>query len=126
MRGWLVGVLAAGLLNVGIAEADDSGRISLADWHIQSSAHVGAKGEAISGPGFSTAGWHAAKVPGTIVGALVDDGTFREPFVGMNMRSIPGTSYPIGGQFSNLPMPADSPYKAAWWYRCEFELPASA
>src|SRR5690349_2090593 len=42
-------------------------------WAIQSSAAVRAAGDAISQPGFSTSGWHAAAVPGTIVGALVDE-----------------------------------------------------
>src|SRR5206468_11154281 len=27
--------------------------------------------------------------------------------------------------FANLPTPATSPYKRSWWYRKEFELPAS-
>jgi exo-1,4-beta-D-glucosaminidase len=92
-------------------------------WAIESSAAVKASGEAISRPGFSTAGWHAATVPGTIVGALVEEGRFPNPFFGMNLRSIPGTTYPIGEQFALLPMPADSPYKVSWWYRREFDLP---
>src|SRR5438067_4367720 len=92
-------------------------------WAIESSAAVKASGEAISRPGFSTAGWHAATVPGTIVGALVEEGRFPNAFFGTNLRSIPGTTYPIGEQFALLPMPADSPYKVSWWYRREFDLP---
>ena len=33
--------------------------------------------------------------------------------------------YPIGGNFSNVPMPPDSPYGVSWWYRKAFEFPAS-
>ena len=94
-------------------------------WTIQSSAAVTVTGEAISQAGFSTAGWHAATVPGTVVGALVEEGTFKDPYFGMNLRSIPGTTYPIGGQFALLPMPANSPYKGSWWYRREFDLPST-
>ena len=41
----------------------------------------------------------------------------------MNLRQYPGVSYPVGGNFSNLPMPPDSPYAVSWWYRKEFSLP---
>ena len=43
----------------------------------------------------------------------------------MNLRSFPGTKYPIGDNFSNLPMPSDSPFNVSWWYRREFEVPRS-
>jgi exo-1,4-beta-D-glucosaminidase len=44
----------------------------------------------------------------------------------MNLRQIPGTSYPIGDIFANLPMPQDSPYRCGWWYRKEFTAPAAS
>ena len=44
----------------------------------------------------------------------------------MNLRQIPGTSYEVGKNFSNLEMPADSPFAVPWWYRTEFALPAEA
>ena len=39
------------------------------------------------------------------------------------MRSIPGTTYPIFEDFSNIPMPPGSPFRKPWWYRTEFKLP---
>src|SRR5262249_14986143 len=42
----------------------------------------------------------------------------------MNLRSIPGTTYPIATNFAHQPTPADSPFKCSWWYRTEFSLPA--
>jgi exo-1,4-beta-D-glucosaminidase len=44
----------------------------------------------------------------------------------MNLRSIPGTKYKIGANFSNEEMPHDSPFRVSWWYRTEFEIPADA
>ena len=96
-----------------------------AGWAIQSSASVKLQGEAISRPGFQAQGWHAATVPGTIVGALVESGRYPDPYTAMNLRAIPGTTYPIGEQFALLPMPSDSPYSVSWWYRREFDLPAA-
>lgn len=94
-------------------------------WSLQSSARVTAAGAAISSPGFATPGWYRTTVPSTVVGALVTAGVYPDPFVGMNLRAIPGTTYPIGAQFSNLPMPDDSPFRVSWWYRREFSLPAA-
>jgi exo-1,4-beta-D-glucosaminidase len=127
MRAWLVSISIVGWMIVAVPSAvaaADADRVPLAGgWAIQSSAMAPGAGEAISRPGFSTNGWHAASVPGTIVGALVEDGQFPDPYFAMNLRAMPGTTYPIGAEFANLPMPADSPYKVSWWYRKEFDLP---
>ena len=93
-------------------------------WQVQSSALAAAAGDAIAQPGFSAPAWYSATVPSTIVGTLVANKVYADPYVGMNLRSIPGTSYPIGNNFSRLPMPADSPFAASWWYRTNFTVPA--
>ena len=50
--------------------------------------------------------------------------SYADPYFGMNLRSIGGTTYPIGLNFSNAPMPPESPFRRSWWYRTEFKLPA--
>jgi exo-1,4-beta-D-glucosaminidase len=92
-------------------------------WTLQSSAKVAASGEAISGASFHAADWIEADVPTTVVAAQVKRGLLPDPFYGMNIRQYPGVSYPIGTNFSNIPMPPDSPYGVSWWYRKEFTLP---
>jgi exo-1,4-beta-D-glucosaminidase len=120
---WLF-LLALGL-SVPAARATAASRTPLVDgWTLQSAAKVAARGEDVSRPGFATAGWHTVTVPNTVVGALVENGTYRDPYFGMNLRSIPGTTYPIGQRFTLLPTPDDSPFKPAWWYRREVALPA--
>jgi exo-1,4-beta-D-glucosaminidase len=106
-----------------LAEAADV-QLSLREgWAIQSSANVKAQGEALSQPGFATAGWHPATVPTTVFSALVADGTYPDPYYGMNLRKAPGTAYKIGTNFSHQPMPADSPFAVPWWYRTDFTVP---
>jgi len=101
-------------------------KLPLSDgWALQTSAKVAAKGEVISTPQFSPKGWHEVTVPTTVVAALVKDKTLPEPFSGMNLRSFPGVTYPIGGNFSNIAMQPDSPYAVSWWYRKAFTVPAS-
>ena len=57
-----------------------------------------------------------------MVGCLVEDKVYPDPFFGMNLRSMPGMTYPVGTNFSNEAMPADSPFKVSWWYRKEFSV----
>jgi exo-1,4-beta-D-glucosaminidase len=98
-------------------------RSYLADgWAIQSSSRITTSGAAISSLAFTPVDWHRATVPSTVVGNLVDDLVYPDPFFGMNLRSIPGMQYPIGTNFSNLPIPADSPFAVSWWYRREFRV----
>ena len=96
------------------------------DWNLQSACKITADGAAISMPRFSTEGWLKTAVPSTVLAAQVKAGVFPDPYFGNNLRQIPGTSYPIGQNFSNLPMPADSPYACGWWYRRQFEAPELA
>ena len=116
------------VLSVSLAygEAGGGSRIDLAEgWTIQSSATVAEKGEVVSTSGFRTGGWYKSSVPTTVVGALVRNKVYPDPYFGMNLRSIPGTTYNIGANFSNMAMPADSPFAVPWWYRTQFRLPAA-
>ena len=108
------------------AKHDSEAKVALHDgWTLQTSSKVEAKGEVISTPQFAPKGWHEVTVPTTVVAALVKDKTLPDPFPGMNLRSFPGMNYPIGGNFSNIPMAPDSPYAVSWWYRKAFTVPSA-
>jgi exo-1,4-beta-D-glucosaminidase len=94
-------------------------------WSLQSGCKIHAQGEAISATGFETKGWYSVTVPSTVLAAQVAAGTFPDPYYGDNLRKIPGTSYPVGTNFSNKPMSDDSPYRCSWWYRKQFAVPAA-
>ena len=94
-------------------------------WLIQSSAKVGADGAGISSTSYRPSDWYSATVPSTVVGALVENGTYRDPFFGMNLRQIPGTTFPIGANFVHTAMDPSSPYAVPWWYRTTFRVPAT-
>src|ERR1017187_7825144 len=57
-------------------------------------------------------------------GGSVQQRVYPDPGVGMNLRTIPGTTYPIFTPFTDLQMPPESPFRHSWWYRTEFKLPA--
>jgi exo-1,4-beta-D-glucosaminidase len=94
-------------------------------WNLQSACKVTDTGEAISRAAFHPEGWYVASVPSTVFAAQVAAGEFHDPYYGMNLRKVPGESYPIGQNFANLPMPQDSPYRCGWWYRKVFHVPAA-
>ncbi len=120
----MTGLLAAPGLAAGHASAAVD-RLLLSDgWTIQSSAHVPATGDRLSTPGYAVPGWYPAQVPTTVLAALVAAKVYPDPYFGMNLRQIPGASYPIGHNFAKLPMPPESPFRSAWWFRTEFEVPA--
>ena len=121
----LVLVFLVGTTSAFSKEVTDPGTTVLRDnWFIQPSADVHAGGEAISSVGFSTRDWYPATLPSTVMSALVEDKVYPDPYTGLNLRSIPGTTYPIFEDFSNVPMPPASPFRQSWWYRTEFKLPA--
>ncbi len=90
------------------------------DWQLQSACKIHASGDSISAAGFPVDGWLKTSVPSTVFAAQVAAGVMPDPYFGDNLRNIPGTSYPVGHNFSNLPMPPDSPYACGWWYRKQF------
>jgi exo-1,4-beta-D-glucosaminidase len=111
-----------------VAAAEPAGPSSLLlreGWALESSAQVKADGRALSTPGFAARGWYRATLPSTVVSALVSARVLEDPYTGTNLRSMPGASYPVASNFSNVPMPPDSPFKSSWWYRNEFQAPSS-
>src|SRR4051812_47030087 len=93
------------------------------DWKLHTSTGLVATGAEISSSAYQPEGWYPAAVPGTVVGSLVKAGAFADPMIGMNMRLLPGTEYPIGKMFGSYEMPEDSPFRVPWWYRVSFKLP---
>jgi exo-1,4-beta-D-glucosaminidase len=129
MRTTLATVLmaAAGTVAVGSTETQDVFSRSLHDgWRIQSSAEVAADGAAVSAPGFDVSRWHKTSVPSTVVGALVDDKVYPDPYYGDNITRLPGTGFKPGTNLSLHPLPEGSPFRAGWWYRTEFDVPSPA
>lgn len=117
--------IAFGLvLGAGIARAQE--RRELHDgWLVQSSDSVGTDGAAITSRSYRPKRWYRASVPSTVVGTLVGDGVYRDPFFGMNLRSLPGMTYAIGANFVHTAMAPGSPFAAPWWFRTTIRVPAA-
>jgi len=94
-------------------------------WALQSLYKVDAPGDVVSTLKFHPQGWYAVTVPTTVVAALVKAKRYPDPYFGMNLRKLPGMTYPIGQTFVSLPMAQDSPFLVPWWFRKEFVIPPS-
>src|SRR5688572_9733786 len=90
------------------------------NWQLQSSAKAQDAGEKISSAGYAAQGWYKTSVPSTVLAALVDNKVYPDPYYGLNMKKIPGYR-----EERWLAMPAGSPFKATWWYRTDFTVPAA-
>ena len=66
---------------------------------------------------------HACSVPATVLGVLAERGVIADPFVGTNLRELPGYG-PPAQNFSNHPMPDDSPFAVPWRFRRTVRVPA--
>jgi beta-mannosidase len=84
--------------------------IVLSGWQLQYAAKTPQSGAEIAAPGFSTAGWYAATVPGTVLTTLVNNRVYPEPLYGENNRPevIP-----------------ESLARQSYWYRAQLEIPKS-
>jgi exo-1,4-beta-D-glucosaminidase len=80
-------------------------RILSERWLIRAGREVCALGEDVSRPGFHTADWLPAPVPGPVLGALVEIGRYENLYTGTHLRAVPRVLF-------------ESP----WWYRTEFAL----
>ncbi len=107
---------------------------TLSRWSLASACEVKDAGDAISQASYRPAQWKPVSVPSTVLAAQLAAGEFNglpssepgarsfNPYFGMNLREIPGTTYPVGTFYSNKEIPPSSPYACGWWYRASFRL----
>lgn len=89
-------------------------------WFLISSKDISGCGKSISRAGYNTGKWHRAKVPGTVISTLVDNGIYDDPYYGLNLEKLPGYKKRRDIIFSLQQKPGNSPFGKSWWYRREF------
>jgi exo-1,4-beta-D-glucosaminidase len=88
-------------------------------WYIQSSGKINEGGKTISQSAYNPEKWHPATVPSTVMGTLVDNKAYADPYYGTNFDSLPG--YKKSGKKE---LNERNPFEVSWWYRTVFKLPA--
>jgi hypothetical protein len=94
---------------------------------MQSSFLERGAGPNLSQPGWATRNWHGVQVPTTVLNALVKNGVYPDPRVGLNACQIPDSSDEFNqkhdlAKYSHLP-DKRNPWRDPWWFRREFTLP---
>jgi hypothetical protein len=74
-------------------------------WEMLSADNISKSPAEISGPGINTKNWYNATVPGTVLGTLVNEGIYPDPYYGLNNLAIP-----------------DTLCRQKWWYRTVFDI----
>jgi exo-1,4-beta-D-glucosaminidase len=111
----VVMILLVALPGAAARAAEPDTRVYLhKDWQIQSSCAAKATGEQISTVGFDGSAWHKSDLPATVVGALVTDKTYPDPYFGTNLKTLPGMNYSNRSFFAIQDMPAGSPFLCSW------------
>ena len=98
------------------------------NWKVISSLQAGTDGSKLSSSNTSTKGWAATSVPATVLSALVRNGLYPNPYVGINNMLIPDASDEYNTDYNLLKfshIPNKNPWKDPYWYRNEFSVPAS-
>ena len=75
------------------------------NWMIASSKEANTDAKTLSNELINPDKWVKTSVPTTVMGALVEAGVYKEPFVGKNLENI-----------------SSEPFKNSWWFRNTFEL----
>ena len=93
-------------------------------WKVKSSLEVGDDGKKLSQPGVDTKSWAVTSVPATVLTALVRNGIYPNPYIGINNMQIPDISDEYNQENDRLKyshIPGKNPWKKPYWYRTEFD-----
>lgn len=97
------------------------------NWRVISSETAGADGAKLSVPGVDTKDWAATSIPATVLTALVRNGVYPNPYVGLNNTRIPDANDVFNERYGLLKyshLPGRNPWKRPYWYRTAFRTPA--
>ena len=101
--------------------------IALRDgWSMQSSGKVDEKGDTLSTPPSTPKTGMKSAFPPRWWRRWSSTRSIQIRFSARISGHFLASAYPIGANFSNIPMQPDSPFIIPWWYRKEFVVPASS
>lgn len=80
-------------------------RILSDNWTIASTKEINTDAKALSAQLINPGKWVKTTVPTTVLGALVEAGVYKDPFMGKNLEDIPR-----------------APFENSWWFRNTFQL----
>jgi len=127
---YLLLLFSAGLISCSVKDKNEATKLSLSgDWFIKSSTLVKEGGEIISTARFIPEVWYPARVPTTVLNALIKDGVYPDPWIGLNNYKIPDVSDEFNQKYGLARYSyidgKTNPWKDPYWFRKEFNLSES-
>lgn len=97
------------------------------NWCLKSSYLVKEDGKKISSGEFRPKNWYKINIPTTVLTALVKNGAYPDPYVGLNNMKIPDASNEFNREhnlekYSHLP-DKRNPWADPYWFWTQFKLP---
>lgn len=120
-------LFTAGLNSCSVKDKPAPTKLQLSgDWFIKSSIGIKEGGEIISTDKFSPVKWYPAKVPTTVLNALIKDSIYTDPWIGLNNFKIPDVSDEFNQKYDLAKFSymgnSINPWKDPYWFRKGFEL----
>ncbi len=117
------------MLVCGVSEAtaEDQKIFLRKNWLLQSACMVKEEAHQISSGKFQPRDWYPTQVPTTVLGALVQNKVYPDPYIGLNNMKIPDASDEFNKtydleKYSYLP-DKRNPWKDPYWFWSQFEIP---
>ena len=109
-----------------VTSVEKSSKQQLKDWTLESSTQVSEKESVISSASFNDKNWTKAKVPTTVLRALVNAGVYPDPHFDLNDLQIPDASDELNkrldlSKFSHI-KGNPNPFKDPYWFRTTFKI----
>ena len=101
---------AEGVYSPTQVDGDPGSATTIAHWQIQSSAKAQQSGAEVSSAGYSTREWYPVSGRATVMGGLLENGTYKNVFYSDNLRT------------AEEPDSSGNVFVIPWWYRTEFTL----
>ena len=120
-------VVVSVLGNLALAYAGDKEVFLRENWHVRSAFLIKEDGRIISSGRFKPSGFYKTCVPTTVLTALVKNGVYPDPYVGLNNMMIPDASDEFNRaydmtKFSHLPE-GRNPWTDPYWFWTQFRFP---
>ncbi len=120
-------VVACVVANLGLVHAGEGKVFLTHNWLLKSAFLVKEDGRILSSGQYKPHGFYRTCVPTTVLSALVKNGVYPDPYVGLNNMRIPDASDDFNreydlAKFSQLP-DKRNPWADPYWFWTQFRLP---
>jgi len=111
-----------------LSDVPDGAFLIRSGWKVTSSVETGLDGKKLSKSGVDTKNWAETSLPATVLTALVRNGVYPNPYIGMNNLQIPDMNDEFNrenGLLKYSHLPGKNPWLQPYWYRNEVDVPAT-